>query len=57
MDALRRALALSIAVIAVLCVVPASWDDADAAGRLDGLMLYEVSPDNSEGRALCNYGS
>ena len=42
MDALRRALALSIAVIAVLCVVPASWDDADAAGRLDGLIQRTV---------------
>lgn len=57
MDALRRALALSIAVIAVLCVVPTSWDDADAAGRLDGLMLYEVSPDNPEGISLYNYGN
>ena len=57
MDALRRALALSIAVIAVLCVVPASWDDADAAGRLDGLMLYEISPDNPEGISLYNYGN
>lgn len=57
MDALRRALALSIAVIAVLCVVPASWDDADAAGRLDGLMLYEVSPENPNGISLYNYGN
>ena len=57
MDALRRALALSIAVIAVLCVVPASWDDADAAGRLDGLMLYEVSPENPDGISLYNYGN
>ena len=57
MDALRRSLVILLAVTAVICIVPMTSDASDAAGEMDGLMLYEVNPwDDHEGVSVHNYG-
>ena len=57
MDALGKSLAIVMAVAAVICIVPVLSDTADAAGEMDGLMLYEVNPwNNHEGVSVFNYG-
>ena len=52
MDALRRSLVILLAVSAVICIVPMTSDASDAAGEMDGLMLYEVNPYDNEGVSL-----
>lgn len=56
MDALRRSLVILLAVTAVICIVPMTSDASDAAGEMDGLMLYEVNPYDNEGVSVYNYG-
>lgn len=56
MDALGKSLAIVMAVAAVICIVPVISDTADAAGEMDGLMLYEVNPFDNEGVSVFNYG-
>lgn len=57
MDALRRSLVILLAVTAVICIVPMTSDASDAAGEMDGLMLYEINPwDDHEGVSVHNYG-
>ena len=55
MDALGKALAILLAVTAI-CIVPLSSCPSDAAGELDGLLLYEVNPYDNEGVSVFNYG-
>ena len=57
MDALGKSLAIVMAVAAVICIVPVLSDTADAAGEMDGLMLYEVNPFDNEGVSVYNYGN
>lgn len=57
MDALWKSFAVILAVVAVVSVVPVIADDADAAGELDGLLIYEVNPFTNEGVSLYNYGN
>ena len=56
MDALFKATAAMLAVIAVLAPVMIS-DDSDASGGMDGLMLYQVNPFDCEGVAVHNYSA
>ncbi len=57
MDALRKTLVLFIALTTVVCLVPVTNEGSDAAGTMDGLMLYEVYPYEPKGVAVYNYGS
>lgn len=57
MDALGKSLALMVALVAVICIVPIASDSADGAGEADGLLLYEVNPYDREGVSVYNYGT
>ena len=57
MDALGRSLAVLVAVVAIICVVPIASDSSDGAGEADGLLLYEVNPFSCEGVSVYNYGN
>lgn len=56
MDALKGSLAVFAVVAAILC--PIAFSESEAAGEMDGLMLYQVQPfTDFEGVAVHNYGS